>query len=135
MAKKSIDLRRINEHCVNNLMMKAVRDSGLEADANEISLVKITLKYRRAKKNQAVAHESRRQGDYKRERNTPFYAFYKPVAKNKAAVFRIETGEVRIVSTASISKKDDVKGTFTLGGVTYGPKDTINGFRRFRIYN
>lgn len=134
MTKKTIDLRRINEHCVNNKMMEAVKNEGLEADETAISLVKMSLKYRRTK-NTTVTRESAKQGDYKRKRNLPFYAFYKPVGKSKAAIYRIETGEVRIISTALISNKNEVKGAFTLGGVTYGPKDTINGFRRFGIYN
>lgn len=134
MARKCIDLRRINEHVVNEKLMEAVKNQGLEADKAEISLVKMSLRYRRSR-NKATMHESSKQFDYKKARNTPFYAFYKAVGKSKAAIYRIDTDEVRIVSTASISNKNEVKGTFMLNGVTYGPKDTINGFRRFGVYN
>lgn len=134
MARKCIDLRRINEHCVNDKMMEAVKNLGFEADETEISLVKMSLRYRRTRKR-ATIRETSKQFDYKKACNTPFYAFYKPVGKSKAAIYRIDTGEVRIVSTAAISNKNEVKGTFTLNGVTYGPKDTINGFRRFGVYN
>lgn len=132
--RKCIDLRRINEHCVNDKLMEAVKNQGLEADETAISLVKMSLRYRHTRKR-AVMHESSKQFDYKKACNTPFYAFYKPVGKSKAAIYRIDTGEVKIVSTSSISNKNEVKGTFKLNGVTYGPKDTINGFRRFGMYN
>lgn len=120
MSKKSIDLRRVNEHCANEKIKKALQERGIEgAEGSPISLVKIALRYR---------------PNSERTANNPFYAFYKPVGKKKAAVYKITTGEVKIVSVASISKIDEVKGTFTIGGVTYGPKDTVNGLRRFGQY-
>lgn len=117
MRKKSIDLRRINEHCANEKIKNAILAKGIdEVDEGPLSLVKVALRYKPTSKN------------------TPFYAFYKPIGKKKAAIYRITTGDVKIVSVASISKMDEVKGTFTIGGVTYGPKDTVNGLRRFGQY-
>ena len=119
MSKKGIDLRRVNEHCANEKIKKVLQERGIKEAEGQICLVKIALRYCPVSEKAA---------------NNPFYAFYKPVGKKKAAVYKISTGEVKIVSVASISKMDEVKGTFTIGGVTYGPKDTVNGLRRFGQY-
>ena len=125
MCKKGIDLRRVNEHCANEEIKKVLQERGIEGAEGQICLVKIALRYRPA---------SRERVEFKKAANNPFYAFYKPVGKKKAAIYKIATGEVKIVSVASISKVDEVKGKFTIGGVTYGPKDTVNGLRRFGQY-
>ena len=133
MAKKSISLMRINEYVVDKLLRAALENQGLDG-SGKIKLVKIALRHRRVRGSKISVFENRKQGDYKKSVNTPFLAFVKASGK-KLAVYRIDTGEIKIISLAQISKKDEVKGTFMLGGITYGKKDTVNGYRRFGIYN
>ncbi|MCQ2734437.1 MAG: hypothetical protein MJ212_00610 [Alphaproteobacteria bacterium] len=123
--RKRIDLRRINEHCANLKIMDEVQKCGYEnVPEAPISLVKVALEYKPLDNPETTKKKAKR----------AFYAFYKPIGKKKAGLYNIETNKVEIVSVASISKIDEVKKTFTIGGVTYGPKDTVNGLRRFGRY-
>ena len=86
--------------------------SSCEAKPN---LVKVVLRVAMFKKNASV----------------PFYAFIKHSA-NFAAIVDIQTGAVKIVDSSVIASETEVLGNFRIKRVTYGLKDTVNGFKRYR---
>lgn len=61
----------------------------------------------------------------------PFYAFVKQAGPVKCVV-NIKTGEARIFANEDVISATKVTdGRFTIDGVTYGKKDTLNGFARY----
>lgn len=61
----------------------------------------------------------------------PFYAFVKQAGPVKAIV-NIKTGEARVFANEDVISASKVTdGRFTIDGVTYGKKDTLNGFARY----
>ena len=61
----------------------------------------------------------------------PLMAFVKN-AGGKFAIMDLDTGSVQILEAVDIRSAAVVKGDFSLHGVTYKMKDTINGYKRYR---
>ncbi len=60
----------------------------------------------------------------------PFYGFIKPVGK-LAAIVDVKSGSGLIFDGSQIAAETNVNGNFRIDGVTYGKKDTMNGFIRY----
>ena len=61
----------------------------------------------------------------------PFYAFIKQAGSVKCIV-NIKTGEARIFANEDVISSSKVSdGRFTIDGIIYGKKDTLNGFARY----
>ncbi len=61
----------------------------------------------------------------------PFYAFVKQAGPIKAVV-NVVTGEARVFANEDVVSSSKVAdGRFTIDGVTYGKKDTLDGFARY----
>lgn len=68
---------------------------------------------------------------FKKNASVPFYAFIKH-SKNLNAIVDLQTGAAKIVDSSVIASETEVLGNFRIKGVTYGLKDTVNGFKRYR---
>lgn len=68
---------------------------------------------------------------FKKNASVPFYAFIKH-SKNLVALVDLQTGIAKVVDPSVIASETEVLGNFRIQGVTYGLKDTINGFKRYR---
>lgn len=116
-----IALEKLNTILVNRKADKVIADFSKknpdligECDRN-VHLVKIILRVAGFKKNARV----------------PFYAFIKRAGAYDVVV-DVETGAAQVVDPSIIASETDVKGNFRIDGVTYGLKDTIGGFKRYR---
>lgn len=68
---------------------------------------------------------------FKKNTAVPFYAFIKH-SNTLAAVVDVQTGSVKVIDPSVIASETEVHGDFRIKGVTYGLKDTIDGFKRYR---
>lgn len=116
-----IALEKLNSILVNRKADKVIAafskknpDLIFDSDRN-VHLVKIILRVAGFKKNARV----------------PFYAFVKR-AGEYVAVVDVETGAAQVIDPSVIASETDVKGNFRIDGVTYGLKDTVDGFKRYR---
>lgn len=120
-----IALEKLNEVLVNVKANAAVKDFNASAAPNDVidmdtvdkkvHLAKIVLRAP-AVKNQA---------------GVPFYAFIKR-AGDKMALVDVISGSAQLVCPSIIASESDVKGKFRINGITYGLKDTVNGYKRYR---
>jgi hypothetical protein len=63
--------------------------------------------------------------------SSPFYAFVKQAGPVKVVV-NVQTGEARVFANEDVISAVKVhSGKFTINGVTYAKKDTLNGFVRY----
>ncbi|MBR2137360.1 MAG: hypothetical protein IJ852_05325 [Alphaproteobacteria bacterium] len=70
---------------------------------------------------------------FKHKSGNPFYAFVKHVGTVVTVVVDVQSGSVLVVDNDLIASQTEVKGKFTLKGVTYQLKDTMNGFKRYKV--
>lgn len=68
---------------------------------------------------------------FKNKAGVPFYAFVKKVG-SLVVLVDLVTGSAQIVAASVIASESDVKDNFRVNGVTYGVKDSVNGFKRYR---
>lgn len=68
---------------------------------------------------------------FKKHASVPFYAFIKH-SSTLAVIVDIETGSAQVFDPSVIAAEMEVKDNFRINGVTYGIKDTISGFKRYR---
>lgn len=62
----------------------------------------------------------------------PLYAFAKRAGKKLTILVELTSGKAEIVPTATIDSTAPVNGKFTIDGVKYELKDTMNGCPRYR---
>ena len=62
----------------------------------------------------------------------PVYAFAKRVSKKLTALVELTSGKAEIVPTSTIDSNAPVNGKFSINGVIYDLKDTMNGCPRYR---
>lgn len=70
---------------------------------------------------------------FKQKAHKPFYAFVKHVGKEVVAIVDVQSGGAVVVDKDLIVAQTEVKGNFTIKGVTYQLKDTMNGFKRYKV--
>ncbi len=61
----------------------------------------------------------------------PLYAFVKRASKKLTAIVDVESGKAELLPTSIIDSTVSVTGKFTIGGVDYDLKDTMNGLPRY----
>ena len=115
--KKQISVNNLNSMVANNVIDEALAKVGIITHCQRVYLVKLIL---------------RKSPSHKIKTNVPLYAFAKSVG-DKLAVKVLTTGAVAVLDDTHIQMVSEVRGDFTLNGVTYGVKDTINGFRRYKV--
>lgn len=70
---------------------------------------------------------------FKQKALKPFYAFIKNVGSIAVVVVDVQSGGAVVVDKDLIVAQTEVKGNFTIKGVTYQLKDTMNGFKRYKV--
>lgn len=119
MLMKIIALENLNSLVVNNRVNAAAVKIGLQSNEENVRLVKVML--RESKKAKVPT-------------GVPLYAFVKNFkfnGNNVIAVYDIASGKLQFVNDTFIASETDVKGRFTIGPVTYGLLDTVNGAKRY----
>ena len=107
----------LNAIIANRCLDKAIEAAGEKTNEKSVRLVKVVL---------------RKTTSHKMKARVPLYAFVKNVG-SKLAIKVLTTGVTAIIESSNISSVSEVKGDFSIGGITYGVKDTINGCPRYKI--
>ena len=114
---KIISVTNLNAFVANNEIDCAIAASGSEVKEKSVRLVKMVL---------------RKSPTHKLQKNVPLVAFVKN-AGDKVVAKVLTNGVVVVLNNSNISSLCEVKGDFSLNGVIYGVKDTINGFPRYKV--
>ncbi len=61
----------------------------------------------------------------------PMYAFAKRLSNKLTVLVELESGKAEMFSTSVIDSTENVAGKFTIDGVIYDIKDTVNGCPRY----
>ena len=112
---KKISEKNLNSYIANEDINVAVEASGEEITSKGVRLAKIVL---------------RNSPTHKLKANIPMYAFVKNLGNKIVAKF-LTNGMIVIFENPNLLSVSEVKGTFSLKGVLYGIKDTINGLPRY----
>lgn len=115
-------MRKISELNLNALMANqrvnaAIAKAGEQTNEKTVRLAKIIL---------------RSSPTHKLKTNVPLYAFVKN-AGDKVAMQVLTNGVVTLVDNSQVLSLSEVRGDFTINGITYGKKDTVNGVLRYKI--
>lgn len=114
---KTISETNLNAYIANDEINKAIAAADEKTRYKRVHLAKLIL---------------RKSPMHKLKINVPLIAFVKQ-AGDKLAVKVLTMGKVVLLNDTDISSLSEIPGEFTLGGVTYGIKDTINGFPRYKV--
>ncbi|MBR1825136.1 MAG: hypothetical protein IJ770_00930 [Alphaproteobacteria bacterium] len=72
-----------------------------------------------------------RERAFETPKGCPIYAFSKQISRRIAILVDIKTGIARLCPVSGIVSDTPVEGKFTIDGVTYKLKDTLNGHPRY----
>jgi len=114
---RTIAAQNLNAYVANQIIDNAIIASGEQTPYKTVHLAKIIL---------------RDSPTHKLSVCVPMYAFVKAVGE-KIAVRTLTTGVVALLDNSQVVSASEVKGDFTISGVTYGIGDTINGFPRYKV--
>ena len=114
---KQISANNLNAMVANNAIDEALGKIGIKTRSHRVYLVKIIL---------------RKSPTHKVKTGIPLFAFAKSIG-DKLAVKFLANGAVAVLEDFNIRMVSEVRGDFTVSGVTYGIKDTINGFPRYKV--
>ncbi len=113
---KKISEMNLNAFIANRCLDKTIEAAGEKTNETSARLARVVL---------------RKTTSHKMKARVPLYAFVKNVG-SKLAIKVLTTGVTAIVESSNIFSVSEVKGDFSIGGVTYGVKDTINGCPRYK---
>lgn len=115
--KKTISVTNLNAYVANTQIDSAITAAGEQTHEKTVRLAKIIL---------------RSSPTHKLKPSVPMYAFVKN-AGDKLAAMVLTNGVTVLLDNSQIASASEIHGDFTLCGVTYGIKDTVNGFPRYKI--
>lgn len=114
---RKIANQNLNAYLANRIIDKAIADAGVQSPYKTVQLAKIIL---------------RGSPSHKLNAHVPIYAFVKSVGE-KTVMKVLTNGAVVMVNGSQIVSASEIKGDFTIGGITYAVKDRINGFPRYKV--
>ena len=114
---RKISAQKMNAYVANQDIDAAILAAGKQSPYKTVHLAKIILRDSPTHKLNAFV---------------PLYAFVKNV-EDKLAVNIITNGTIALLDGSQIITASEVKGDFTIGGITYGIGDYINGFPRYKV--
>lgn len=116
---REISVNNLNAFVANKEIDEFIADAGASTRMKRVYLAKIIL---------------RKSPTHKIPASIPLYAYAKTVG-NKLAVKVLTTGVLAILEDSQLASVSEVLGDFSLSGVTYAIKDTVNGFPRYKVKN
>lgn len=114
---KEISNQNLNAYVANQKIDKAIAKAGEKSLYKTVRLCKIIL---------------RNSSNPKLQTCVPMFAFVKSVGK-KIAFMVMSNGVTAVMDNSQVSSVSEINGDFTFHGVTYGVKDTINGYPRYKV--
>jgi hypothetical protein len=114
---RKISNQNLNAYLANQIIDKAIADAGEQSPYKTVQLAKIIL---------------RSSPNHKLDTGVPIYGFVKNVGEI-TAIKVLTNGAVVLIKSSQIVSSSEIKGEFTISGVTYGVKDYINGFPRYKV--
>ena len=117
MKKKTISVRNLNAFVANKEIDFAIQQAGEQTHERTVRLAKIIL---------------RDSPTHKLKANVPMFAFVKN-AGDKLAAMVLTNGVTVLLDNSQLLSASEIHGDFSLGGVTYGVKDTVNGYPRYKV--
>lgn len=114
---KEISNQNLNAYVANQKIDKAIAKAGEKSHNKTVWLCKIIL---------------RNSPSHKLKEFVPMYAFVKN-AGNKTAFMILSNGVTAVMDNSQFFSVSEVNGDFTFHGVTYGIKDTVNGYPRYKV--
>ncbi len=114
---KEISNQNLNAYVANQKIDKAIAAAGEKSHNKTVWLCKIILRTSSNPKLKACV---------------PMFAFVKN-AGNKIAFMVLSNGVTAVMDNSQVFSVSEVSGDFTFHGVTYGVKDTIHGYPRYKV--
>lgn len=115
--KKTIAVQNLNAYVANQVINQAILEAGEQTREKTVHLAKVIL---------------RESPTHKLKTNVPLVAFVKN-AGDKLAIRVLANGVTVLLNDSHILSVSEVHGDFTINGITYALKDTINGCPRYKV--